>query len=178
MVTALSGRHQVLAAIAAVGLVFVGAVACSSSGSAQPTASQGTSQRPSSSASSTQQSFARYPTAPALLAQCAISHDAASVRSSAEHYNASHPKGQQWLAGGRIELTAANDSGFTDWFQNGGGAAVIFGGKQLGAWQQWAADHDMLPAQVCGSTVPTAAARHLYDQIYASWPSMLTDNPW
>jgi len=100
------------------------------------------------------------------------------VLNSAGQYNAGHPKGQQWLADGKVKLTAANDSGFTDWFANGGGAAVTLGGEQLSAWQQWAADYDMLPAQVCGTTVPATSARQLYDQIYANWPSMLSANPW
>lgn len=162
MRAAAAGRY-LLAAVAAAGLLLAG---CSSpSSSPGPDASQ-------------QQSFARYPTAPALLAQCAISGGAPAVLGSAEQYNATHPQGMRWLAGTRIELTGANGSNFTDWFENAGGAAVILGGQQLGSWQEWAADHDTLPAKVCGTVIAGAAVRHLYAQIYARWSAMANNDPW
>ena len=110
-------RRQVPAASAMACLVLAGAVACSSSGSSSAVPSQSTS-------SAQQQSDARYDSAPALLAQCAISHGVQAELHSAQQYNAGHPKSQQWLFGTVVELTGANGSGFTDWFNNGGGAAV------------------------------------------------------
>ena len=191
MVTAPGGvRRQVLAAFAVACLALAGAVACSSSRSSAPAPSQNTGTRGPASASASsspvsgssspgqQASFARYPTAPALLTQCAIGHGVQTVRGSAEQYNASHPKSQQWLADGQVELTAANGSAFTDWFDNGGGGAVTLGGQQLSAWQQWAADHDQLPAHVCGTTISGVSARQLYVRVYAHWPSMLSNDPW
>jgi hypothetical protein len=176
-------RRQVLAAAAVALVALAGSTACTSSGSssAAPGQSAGASTPDSTSAASgspQQQSSARFPTASVLLTQCAVSHGVQAVRSSAEQYNASHPKSQEWLTGGKVQLTPANGSGFTDWFENGGGAAVTLGGQQLSDWQQWAASHGELPAQVCGSTVPGAAVRKLYAQVYAHWPSMLSDDPW
>lgn len=176
-------RRQVLAAAAVALVALAGLTACTSSGSssAAPAQSAGTSAPDSTSATSgsaQQQSFVRFPTASALLTQCAVSHGVQAVRSSAEQYNTSHPKNQQWLTGGKVQLTAANGSGFTDWFENGGGGAVTLGSQQLSGWQQWAASHGELPAQVCGSTVRGAAVRQLYAQVYAHWPSMLSDDPW
>lgn len=175
-------RRQVLAAAAVALVALGGPAACTSSGSssAAPGQSAGPSSPDSTSAASgsAQPSFARFPTASAMLTECAVSHGVQAVRSSAEQYNASHPKDQQWLTGGKVQLTPANGSGFTDWFENGGGGAVTLGGQQLSDWQQWAARHGELPAQVCGSTVPGAAVRKLYARVYAHWPSMLSDDPW
>ena len=156
-------RGWLAAAVVAVGLILT---ACSSAGSSPgPNASQ-------------QQSYARYPTASVLLAQCAITRGARTVLGSAEQYNATHPQDQRWLAGTKLNLTSANASGFTDWFENAGRAEMVLGGEPLGTWQQWAADHDMLPAKVCGTAIAGAAIRHLYAQVYAHWSALAKDDPW
>lgn len=156
-------RSWLGAAVAAVGLILTGCFSTSSSPG--PSASQ-------------QQSYARYPTASVLLAQCAISRGARTVLGSAEQYNATHPQGLRWLTGTRVELSYANGSNFTDWFENAGGAAAVLGGEPLGTWQQWAADQDMLPAKVCGTAIVGASVRHLYAQVYAHWSAMAKDDPW
>lgn len=181
----LTARWQVLAAAVAF-LGLAGLTACTSSGSsaAGPTTSTSSSASTSTSSpsaggspSSAQQGRARYSSAPSLLTQCAISHGVQAVSSSAQKYNASQPKTQQWLTGDKVQLTNASDGAFTDWFENEG-TAITLGGQQLGDWQQWAENHDELPAQVCGSTVSGAALRQLYAQVYSHWPGMLGNDPW
>jgi hypothetical protein len=169
-----------LAAWAAAVAVLAALAGCTSSGSSPAPGQSSTSAvaSPSGSGSGTaQQSYARFPSAAVLLTQCALTHGVQAVSSSAQKYNAGQPKNQQWLAGGTVDLTTANSSSFTDWFQNAG-SAVTLGGQTLGSWQQWAANHDELPAQVCGSTVPAASVRKLYAQVYAHVPSLLSSDPW
>ncbi len=175
-------RRALAGVVAFLGLA--GLAACTSSGSSaagpstNPPASASTSSPAASgSPASANQGRARFSSAPALLTQCAISHGAQVVSSSAQKYNAGQPKSQQWLTGVTVELTSPNGSAFNDWFENEG-AAVTLGGEQLGSWQQWAADHDGLPAQVCGSAVSGTALKQLYARIYAHWPSMLSTDPW
>jgi hypothetical protein len=157
---------------AAVAVLLAGAAACSS-GSPQPTPT------PSQSAGGAhEQNSERFVQAPAMLAQCAFSHGATALLRSAEQYNRKLPSGQRWLQGTTMTLTFANGGGFTDWFENGGGAGFAFGGRPLGEWPEWAANHDQLPAQVCGAVVSGAAARQLHDQVYAHVPSTLKDDPW
>ncbi len=55
---------------------------------------------------------------------------------------------------------------------------MVAGGRQFEAWPRWAADHDQLPAQVCGSTVSGPSVRRLYAQVYAHWAAMLDRDPW
>ena len=71
-----------------------------------------------------------------------------------------------------------NGSAFTDWFENGGGGAITLGGQQLSEWQQWAANHGELPAQVCGSAVSGGGRPAAVRAGYAHWPSMLGNDPW
>jgi hypothetical protein len=177
-------RRQLLAASAAVA-ALAGLTACTSSGSsssAGPAQSASTAAASSpatgSSSSGQSQNSARFLTAAPLLTQCAISHGVQAVRSSAEKYNASQPKDQQWLSGTAVEMKAANGSAFTDWLDNGGGGTITLGGQQLSNWPMWAANHDALPTQVCGTAVSGAAVRQLYTKVYAHWPSMLASNPW
>ena len=155
---------------AAVAALLAGAAACSSA-SPQPTPSQSASQ-------AHQENSERFGQAPAMLAQCAFSHGARALLRSAEQYNQSLPAGQRWLQGTTIALTFANGGGFTDWFENGGGAGFVFGGRPLGEWPEWAANHDQLPAQVCGTTLSGAAARQLHNQVFAHDPGTLKVNPW
>jgi hypothetical protein len=100
------------------------------------------------------------------------------VLSIADQYNITHSKNQEWLAAGKVELRGGNGSAFTDWWDNGGGAAVVFAGRQLGDWEQWADQHRALRAQVCGSTISGPALRHLYTLVYADWPAYLRPDPW
>jgi hypothetical protein len=125
-----------------------------------------------------EQQLARYSSAEALLAQCTISRGVQAVLRSAERYNAAQVKTQRWLAGRKIEVTPGNGSAMTDWWDNGGGAAVVFAGQQLGDWQEWAALHRKLPAQVCGAAISGAALQRLYGQVYAQWPAERNDDPW
>jgi hypothetical protein len=121
---------------------------------------------------------ARYSSAPALLAQCAISRSVAAVATSARKYNQLQPAGQRWLTGTKVEVTSGNGSSLTDWMENGGGAATVVGGRSLGYWQRWAAVHDRLPKPVCGAAVSGPAARLFYRQVYAQWPAELANDPW
>lgn len=149
--------------------VLAGAVACTS-GSPQPSRSPHASASPSGSPAS----LGRFASAPALLAQCAITRGVTKVISSAEQYNHSRPGSQRWLQGTAIRLTAGNGSGFTDWYQNAPNFPL--GGKDLfSGWVRTATDQDKLPQAVCG---PGVSARQLYDQVYAQWPSMKNANPW
>ena len=141
------------------------AAGCTSSGSPKPSPS-----------ASQQRSYARYPTAASLMTQCAITHRVTALQRSAQKYNASQPKQQRWLTGTTVELTGANGSAFTDWYQNSGGAVVV-GGRPFSAWPMWAANHDQLPAQVCGTTIKAPAVRKVYAQVYAHWPAPHPSDP-
>lgn len=126
-----------------------------------------------------QQQLDRYSSAPALLTQCAINNGATGLLSSAEQYNASNPRSQQWLFGRQVEPAGAGGSAFSDWFDNSGtGPAMIFGGQPIGDWPQWAATNRKLPAQVCGTVFSGAALRRLYAQVYRRWPAQLSHDPW
>lgn len=178
-------RRRVIAASAAAVAALAGLTGCTSSGSSSSagpsqSASTSTASSPASGSSSSAQSqnSARSLTAAPLLTQCAISHGVQAVRTSAEKYNASQPKDQQWLHGADVQMTPVNGSAFTDWFDNGGGGSITLGGQQLTQWPMWAANHGELPAQVCGTALAGAAVRQLYKQVYANWPSMLSNNPW
>jgi len=149
-----------------VAAVVAAAAGCTSSGSPKPSPS-----------ASQQRSFARYPTAASLLTQCAITHGVTALQRSAQQYNASQPKQQVWLVGSTVDLTGANGGAFTDWYENAGGTVVV-GGRQFGAWPMWAANHDQLPAQVCGTTIKAPAVRKVYAQVYAHWPAALRSDPW
>lgn len=144
--------------------------ACSS-GSAHPHAS--TSATPT--ATSSQASYARYPTASALLAECAVGRGMKNVLSSAEQYIKSHPgASHQFLQGAAIRLTKSNDAAFIDWTNYAPNFNI--GGKSLfAAWPMATALQDRLPTAVCG---PGASARKIYGQVYAGWPSMLKQDPW
>lgn len=161
--------HVRAGAVLVAAAVLAGAVACTS-GSPQPSRSP----QASASASGSPASLGRFASAPALLAQCAITRGVKKVISSAERYNHAHPASQRWLHDTAIRLTAGNGSGFTDWYQNAPNFSV--GGKDLfSGWARTAADQDMLPQAVCG---PGVSARQVYDQVYAQWPSMKNANPW
>ena len=125
-----------------------------------------------------QLSLTRAISAEALLTQCAISHGSQAVLNSAQKYNASNAKNQEWLFGNKIELRYHTDSAFTDWWDNADGSATTFGGRQLFDWAQWSDSHRKLPAQVCSTAIAGAALRRLYGQVYAHWPAALAADPW
>jgi hypothetical protein len=41
--------------------------------------------------------------------------------------------------------------------------STVIGGKSLSDWQQWAAEHDALPPQVCGTSVSASALQAKID---------------
>lgn len=156
--------------LAATASVLTALTACSS-GSAHPQAS-------AAPTTGTQARSLRSSTAPALLAQCAISQGVTKVLDSVQQYIKSHPGGDnQFLHGTAIRLTYDNGGAFTDWYENSTPPNfAIIGGKALfDTWPMIAADQDRLPTAVCGSG---ASARKIYSQVYAHWPSLLNQNPW
>jgi hypothetical protein len=188
-------RYPLLVQAALATAVLAAAAACSSSpsttasshtgGTASSSPSIGASASPSSpadsgttptpgSSSSESKSLARSDAAQALLADCAISRRIASVYSSAQQVNAELSGSQRFVSGGKLVLSSQNYNDFEGWYQGHAGGAVV-GGKTLSDWQQWVVANDALPSSVCGTT---SSPGQLYDQVYAGWSSMRTDNPW
>ena len=100
--------------------------------------------------------------APALLVQCALSSGALKPQ-----------PGQVWNSGKTVLPLSGSGSDsraadLSSWWDAHGGTVV--GGQALPDWQQWAAQHDSLPAQVCGTSVSASA---LQAKIYPGRP-----NPW
>lgn len=124
-----------------------------------------------------QRQLDRYISASPLLAQCAISRGSQALLSSAQKHNSAN-KGQAFLRGRKVEPTNHNGSAFTDWWDNAGGAAVKFSGRELGDWEQWAADHYKLSPQVCGTTIEGTALKRLYTQLYVHWAGELNNDSW
>jgi hypothetical protein len=147
-------------ALAALALATLGLAGCSSSGStsggatAAPSSAPATSAPASASASSGSASSSgsfglRYGDAPALLTQCGLTSGTIKP-----------PSGQPWLSGKTVLVQAGPGSGShaaelaTWWNAN---MNMVVGGQPLSYWQQWAAQHDALPTQVCGTSVSASA---------------------
>jgi hypothetical protein len=81
--------------------------------------------------------------------------------------------GQPWYSDGKVLPLSGNGAGsrgaeFSTWFD--AHSSIVIAGQPLSYWQQWAADHDALPTQVCGTTV---SASGLQAKIDPGQP-----NPW
>lgn len=144
-------RGRPIAALAG-GLVVVALAGCTGSSKPAPTAS------PTGSAG-----FGlRYGDAPALLVQCALSSGALKPQ-----------PGQAWYSDRKVLPLSGNGSDdraadLSSWWD--ANSTTVVNGKALSDWQQWAAQHDALPVQVCGTSVSAAA---LQAKIYPGQP-----NPW
>ncbi len=154
-----AGRAAALVIAAA---VAIGGAAC-------------TSGQPGASPSAGSSGFAaRDADAMALLVQCALSRQTASVVSAVHKADAGQPAQLQFTEDGNLQLTKANYPTFVEWFQSHAGGLSI-GGKRLGDWQQTAASSGRLPVVVCGSGV---SPKQLHDQVFAQYPTALNNNPW
>lgn len=142
-----------LAALALAALALAG---CSSSGTtaggatAAPSSAPATSTSPASAPASSSGSFGlRYGDAPALLTQCGLTSGTIKP-----------PSGQPWLSGKTVLVQSGPGAGShaaelaTWWNAN---KPMVVGGQPLSYWQQWAAQHDALPPQVCGSSSVSAS---------------------
>lgn len=140
--------HGLRPAAALAGACACACVAVSACGSARPADGQGAAT-----------GFARrYAEAPAMLVQCGFDRGVVS------------PGGTQpWYRLGTVlPQTAPRRAEFAVWWKGHSSATVA--GRTLSDWRQWAAGHDKLPAELCGSFAPAAA---LHKQIYPGEP-----NPW
>lgn len=132
-------------ALATAGAIVAAALAGCSSGSPGPGPSGAT---PSASQAYSQ----RYVEAPPMLVQCGL--DRATVRPGSD---------QPWFTRvGKILPFTGPGAGqhaaeFNTWWSAHNN--TIIAGQDLLSWQSWAAQHDQLPSQVCGSSV-TAAGLH------------------
>lgn len=136
----------------AAGLIAVTLAACTGSSPSAPTTPAPTSAAPSASAATAPASGSaglRYGDAPALLIQCGLDHGTIKP-----------PAGQPWYSAGKVlPLSGPGSDGrgaeLSTWWD--AHSSTIVGGKPLSYWQLWAAQHDALPPQVCGTSVSAAA---------------------
>jgi hypothetical protein len=104
----------------------------------------------------------RYAEAPAMLVQCGFDRGVVS------------PGGTQpWYRLGTVLPQSGDQAGqhaaeFAAWWRSH--SATTVAGRTLSSWQRWAAQHDKLPAGLCGAFAPTRA---LHAQIFPGQPS-----PW
>lgn len=143
-------------ALATLALATLGLAGCSSSGTTSGGATPAPSSAPATSAPATSASASssgsfglRYGDAPALLTQCGLTSGTIKP-----------PSGQPWLSGKTVLVQSGPGSGShaaelaTWWNAN---MNMVVGGQPLSYWQQWAAQHDALPTQVCGTQVSPSA---------------------
>ena len=128
-------------AAAGVGLAVLVLAGCTSLGTAVPVATSA----PSSSGSV----GLRYGDAPAVLTQCGL--DSGTIKPQS---------GQPWCSGGKVLPLPGPGSGhhaaeLSTWWDASSG--TVIGGQPLPYWQLWAAQHDALPARVCGTSVSASA---------------------
>lgn len=135
----------------AVALVIVALAGCS-----------GTSKPAPAPASSSDDYAWRLIDAPALLVQCALSSGALKPQPDQSWY--SHGKVLP-LSGSGSSVRAADMS---SWWDANSGAVV--NGKALSGWQQWAAQNDAMPLQVCGPSVSASSLQaKIYPGLYDPW---------
>ena len=103
--------------------------------------------------------------APALLVQCMLNQ---GTLGRSDSIFAGPPA---WLHGGNIVITATTAAEFNTWYQ--ANDAISVAGKDLTAWSQWAADNNMLPSGVCGTSVSAPA---LQEQVFGKDPAV--GDPW
>jgi hypothetical protein len=148
--------------ILATGLMAAVLVGCTGSAKPQTTASPTGSAPTTLSPTDSHALGLRYGDAPALLVQCGLSSGAIKPQT-----------GQPWYSDGKVLPLSGNGAGsrgaeFSTWFD--AHSSIVIAGQPLSYWQQWAADHDALPTQVCGTTV---SASGLQAKIDPGQP-----NPW
>ena len=97
----------------------------------------------------------RYGDAPALLVQCGLNSGTIKPQT-----------GQPWYSDGKVLPLSGPGAGSRGAEFSG----TVIAGKSLSDWQLWAAQHDALPAQVCGTSV---SASGLQAKIDPGQP-----NPW
>ena len=93
----------------------------------------------------------RYGDAPALLVQCGLITGAIKPQA-----------GQPWYSDGKVLPLSGTGAGsrgaeLSTWWDAHNGTVIA--GKSLSDWQLWAAQHDALPAQVCGTRSRHPACR-------------------
>ena len=107
--------------------------------------------------------------APALLIHCMVLYDLAPDKSQSLGIV---PGRTSWLDAGGVGITPSNAADFKDWYSRH--ASDMVTGKSLAAWQEWSAQNDRLPAQLCGSRGSDPSALH--KDVYSQDPGAA--NPW
>jgi hypothetical protein len=120
----------------------------------------------SSSGSSGKLEAERLADAPAILVECVI--ERGSVLGAFTGSMTRAP----WISADRVAITQANASAFDAWYQAHDSVKVA--GKSLSAWQQWSAQNDKLPADVCGPDASDPSA--MQHEVFSGDPA--TGNPW
>jgi hypothetical protein len=120
----------------------------------------------SSSGSSGKLEAERQADAPAILVECVI--DRGLVLGSFTRSMVRAP----WISADRVAITQANASAFDAWYQAHDSVKVA--GKSLSAWQQWSAQNDKLPADVCGPDASDPSA--MQHEVFSGDPA--AGNPW
>jgi hypothetical protein len=144
-----------LTAILAAGLMTAALVGCTGSATPQPTASSNGSAPATVSPTDSHAYGLRYGDAPALLVQCGLSSGTIKPQT-----------GQPWYSDGKVLPLSGSGSGsrgaeLSTWWD--AHSSTVIGGKSLSEWQQWAAEHDALPPQVCGTSVSASALQAKID---------------
>jgi hypothetical protein len=120
----------------------------------------------SSSGSSGKLAAERLADAPAILVECVI--ERGSVLGAFTGSMARAP----WISADRVAITQASASAFGAWYRAHDTAVVA--GKSLSAWQQWSAQSDKLPADVCGPDASDPSA--MQHEVFSGDPA--AGNPW
>jgi hypothetical protein len=120
----------------------------------------------SSSGSSGQLESERLADAPAILVECVI--ERGSVLGSFTGSMTRAP----WISADRVAITPANAAAFDAWYR--AHDSVTVAGKSLADWQQWSAQNDKLPADVCGPDASDPSA--LQHEVFSGDPA--AGNPW
>ena len=107
----------------------------------------------------------RLGTAQGLLVQCALSSGALKPQ-----------PGQPWNSGTTVLPLSGTGSGsraaeLSSW--GDAHSATVIGGRTLSYWQQWAAQYDALPVQVCRTSRSASA---LQTKIYPGQPNPVNDH--
>ena len=144
-----------LTVILAAGLMAAVLTGCTGSAKPQTTASPTGSAPTTLSPTDSHALGLRYGDAPALLVQCGLSSGAIKPQT-----------GQPWYSDGKVLPLSGTGAGsrgaeFSTWWD--AHSNTVIAGQSLFYWQQWAADHDALPTQVCGTSVSASVLQAKID---------------
>ena len=108
--------------------------------------------------------------APAMLIQCLVLYNLAPHSSLG--ISPVSPTRPSWLTGTGVEISPSNAASFSEWYSRH--ASDVVAGKSLAAWQEWSAQHDKLPSELCGTAGSHPSSLH--KEVYLHDPG--TASPW